>query len=497
MKRLLLPLLVALAGPALAVSARADEPKIAYTKFELPNGLKVYVIEDHKAPLVDEVLWVKVGSKDEVAHRTGFAHLFEHLMFKGSAHLPDGLLDKLLESAGGWSNAFTSSDMTVYQNVAGANFLEQVLWIEADRMAGLLDTFDQPKLDNQRDVVLNERRQSYENQPYGMASLITLDKLWPADHGYHWSTIGYPADLKAAAIADVAGFFKTYYVPNNATMVIAGDVKAADVQRLVTKYFAWIPRAPEPARPSYPAPAPLTKEIVVTTTDDVQVPRVYLTWRGPAAFTADEPALDALATILGNGKSGRLYQRLVFDEKIAQSVSVGFDGQQLAGDFEIVATAKPGVDPQRLIKEISEEVAKISATAPADDELERAKNSQEADFLTGLEPTLSRAIQLAKYDVQAGDPDYFAKDLARARAVTTAQVQAAARTYLKPTARVVLTINPGKKPVEAPAGKPAAAPPGKPAPVAPAPTMKPAPATTGKPAAATTAKPAPTAKEQP
>src|ERR1041384_7365817 len=162
-------------------------------------------------------MWVRVGSKDELAHRTGFAHLFEHLMFKGSAHLPDGLMDKLLEAAGGWSNAFTSSDMTVYQNVAASNFLDQMLWMDADRLAGLLDTLDQPKLDNQREVVLNERRQSYENRPYGMSEILIQNSLWPAEHGYHWSTIGEAADLRAAALPDVAGFFKTYYVPNNAT----------------------------------------------------------------------------------------------------------------------------------------------------------------------------------------------------------------------------------------------------------------------------------------
>ncbi len=445
MRRLILLLLFALATPAFA-----DEPKIVYEKFELPNGLKVYVIEDHKAPVAYEVLWFKVGSKDEVAHRTGFAHLFEHLMFKGSAHLPDGLMDKLLEGAGGWSNAFTSSDMTVYQNVAGSNFLETMLWIESDRLAGLLDTFDKPKLDNQRDVVLNERRQSYENRPYGMASLILQENLWPKDHGYHWSTIGYVADLKAASVPDVAGFFKTYYVPNNATMVIAGDVKVADVKRLVEKYFSWIPKQAEPVRPQYKAPAPLTKEIAIKTTDDVQVPRVYLTWRGPAGFTAEEPALDALAAILGDGKGSRLYKRLVYDEKIAQDVGASFSGEQIGGTFEITATAKPGVDPQRLITEISEELAKLSATAPEAKELERAQNSQEASFLAGLEPTLQRAIKLASYDVQAKDPDYFAKDLARRRAVTTAEVQAACAKYLKPNARVVLTISPGKKPQEKP-----------------------------------------------
>jgi len=446
MRRLILLLLLALLVPA--APAAADEPKIHYQQFELANGLEVYVIEDHKAPTVYEVLWFQVGSKDEVANRTGFAHLFEHLMFKGSTHLPDGLMDRLLEAAGGWSNAFTSSDMTVYQNVAGANFLEQMLWMESDRLVGLLDTFDQPKLDNQRDVVLNERRQSYENRPYGMASLLIQQALWPKHHGYHWSTIGNVPDLKAAAVPDVAQFFRTYYVPNNATLVIAGDVKTADVKRLVEKYFGWIPRAPVPARPQYKTPAPITKEIVIDTTDDVQVPRVYLSWRGPAGFTTDEPALDAVAAILAEGKSSRLYKRLVYDEKIAQDVSAGFDGEVLAGTFQIIATAKPGVDPKRLIKEITEEVAKIAATAPDANELERAKNSQEASFLGGLEPTLQRAILLASYDVLAKDPDYFGKDLARRRAVTTEQVKAAAARYLAPTARVTLTIRPGKKPVE-------------------------------------------------
>jgi zinc protease len=432
----------------LTATAHADEPKIDYTKFELANGLKVYVIEDHKAPTVYEVMWMRVGSKDEVAHRTGFAHLFEHLMFKGSAHLPDGLMDKLLEGAGGWSNAFTSTDQTVYQNVAASNFLEQMLWIEADRLAGLTDTLDQKKLDNQRDVVLNERRQSYENQPYGMSELLIDEALWPKDFGYHWSTIGYPADLKAAALGDVKSFFGTYYVPNNATMVIAGDVKPEDVKKLVEKYFSWIPKAPTPVRPQYKPPAPLTKEVTIETTDDVQVPRVYIVWRGPAGFSADEPALDMAAAILGDGKSSRLYKRLVYDEKIAQSVGAGFNGQELAGAFRIVVTAKPGTDPQRLVKEVTEEVAKLGSAPPDDKELERAVNSHESGFLDGLEPVLQRAILLANYDVMARDPAYFPRDLARYRAVKLAQVKDAAAKYLKPTARVVLTIKPGKKPEE-------------------------------------------------
>jgi zinc protease len=444
MKRLLVVALLA----CMVQTAHADDPKINYQKFELQNGMRVYVIEDHKAPTAYGVTWFKVGSKDEVANRTGFAHLFEHLMFKGSKHLPDGLMDQLLEAAGGWSNAFTSSDMTVYQNVANSNFLEQMLWIDADRLAGLLETFDKPKLDNQRDVVLNERRQSYENQPYGNAELFILENLWPKDHGYHWSTIGYPKDLNAATVPDVAAFFKKYYVPNNATMVIAGDVKFADVKKLVEKYFGWIPRAAEPDRPKYKTPPEITKEIVVNTTDDVQVPRVYVVWRGPSHYTADEAPLDIAATLLGEGKSSRLYKRLVYDEKIAQDVSASLNSETLAGNFAIEVTAKPGVDPKRLIKEISEEVAKLSTTPPDAKELERAQNAYEAAFLARLENTLQRAIQLAEYDVFANDPDYFAKDLARFRAVTADQIKNVAAKYLKPNARIVLTISPGKKVVK-------------------------------------------------
>ncbi|MFN0251069.1 MAG: M16 family metallopeptidase [Kofleriaceae bacterium] len=442
MKRLLtMSVVLALA----AGTASADEPKIEFQRFELANGLKVFVIEDSKAPTVYEVLWFKVGSKDEVVNRTGFAHLFEHLMFKGSKHLPDGLMDRLLESAGGWSNAFTSSDETVYQNVAGSNFLEQVLWMEADRFAGLLDTFDQAKLDNQREVVLNEKRQSYENQPYGMAHILLSEALWPKDHGYHWSTIGFTKDLKAATVADVSSFFRNYYVPNNATMVIAGDVKFDNVKALVEKYFGWIPRGKDPVRPQYKKPAPITKEIVLDATDDVRVPRVYLSWRAPELYSDDEPALDALASILGDGKSSRLYKRLVYDEKIAQSVSVGFGGSEIGGTFDIVVTAKPGTDPKRLIKEISEEIEKIAKTPPDAKDLERATNRTEARFLARLEPTLGRAIQLARYEVKANDPDFFGQDLMRRRVVVPKQVQAVAAKYLKPNMRVQLTIRPGSK----------------------------------------------------
>jgi zinc protease len=448
--RRLLPCAWLIASLSIAQTASADEPKIAYETFALPNGMKVYVIEDHRSPMVYEVIWFKVGSKDEVAHRTGFAHLFEHLMFKGSAHLPDGLMDRLLETGGGAANGSTSGDMTVYKNAASASLLETMLWIDADRLAGLTDTLDQAKLDNQRDVVLNERRQRVENQPYGFAQLMILDKLWPADHGYHWSTIGEAADLRAAALPDVTAFFKKYYVPNNATMVIAGDVQPAEARRMVEKYFAWIPRAPEPARPHYQVPPALTAQVSLTATDDVKAPRVYLTWRAPGEFAASESALALAAAVLGGGKTSRLYRRLVYGEKIAQDVRAGLDQHELGDTFQIVATAKPGTDPQRLIQEITEEIAGLAAHDPEPAELERAQAGYEAAFLHGLEPVPQRALLLAEYDVLAHDPGYLVKDVVRFRAVTAAQIKDAAARYLAPSGRVVLTITPGAKPQEAP-----------------------------------------------
>jgi zinc protease len=427
---------------AVALPARADEARIDYQKFELPNGLRVFVVEDHKAPTAYVVTWFMVGSKDELPKRTGFAHLFEHLMFKGSAHVPDGLMDRLLEEAGGWSNAFTSNDMTVYQNVAGSNFLEQMLWLDADRLAGLTETFDKPKLDNQRDVVQNERRQSVDNQPYGEADILIPEALWPKEHGYHWDTIGYHEDLVAATVEDVKAFFRTYYVPNNATMVIAGDVDLAKAKTLVEKYFGWIPKGPEPKRPVWKTPAPLTKEIRLTAKDQVQVPRVYVSWRGPGAYTADEAALDIAAAILSDGKSSRLYERLVYRERVAQDVNAYLDARAIGGVFQIVVTAKPGVPPEKLLLAVTEEVKRLSSAPPAAPELERAQNSHEASFLARLEPVMNRAIQLADYAVRARDPDFFPKDVARYRAVTAEQVKAATARYLKPNARVILTILP-------------------------------------------------------
>ena len=429
-------------GLALMAIASHSAPRLPLESYTLDNGMRIILHEDHSTPMVAAVTLFRVGSKDELPGKTGFAHLFEHLMFKGSANLPDGLMDRILEEGGGWSNAFTTQDHTVYQNMAAANFLEAMLWMDGDRYARLLEVFDLPKLDNQRDVVRNERRQGVDNVPYGQAPIIAQEMLWPKDHGYHWDTIGYHEDLQAASVDDVKAFYRKYYVPNNATMVIAGDFDPKAARAWVQKYIAWIPRAAEPNRPKYSRPKPIPEEGRVVKTDKVQVPRVYLEWRAPASFSADEPALDLAAHILARGKTSRLYKRLVYDDKIAQDVRAFNNSAEIGGQFEIVATAKPGVAPEKLIAAISEELKRFDESAPSPAELEQAQNSREAGFLTGLESSLQRAIVIAFYDALAGNPNYLEQDLARYRNVTLRDVQGAVKNWLKPNARIVMIFNP-------------------------------------------------------
>ncbi len=442
---LALALALAVCGLALAAPSRAaavEDPQLASESFTLPNGLRVVLHEDHATPSVAVVLWFRVGSKDEVPGRTGFAHLFEHLMFKGSKQLPDGEMDRILEEAGGWSTAFTNSDETVYIDQASSNFLEIMLWLEADRLSTLLEVFDKAKLDNQRDVVQNERRQGLDNQPYGMAGVLIGEALWPKGHGYHWPTIGSHEDLVAASVADVKGFFRNYYVPGNATLVVAGDFEPKAARALVERHLGVVAKGATPRRPSYAVPAPIKKQVELSATDEVQVPRVYVTWRGPVAYAADEPALDLAAVILGGDKPSRLHRRLVYGDKIAQSVRVRYSPSDLGGEFQIVVTAKPGVSTATLSKAIDEEVARLVAAPPDAAELESALNMHEAALLAELESIVSRALRLAGYDAKLHDAGYLVKDVARYRAVTREGVQRAAARWLASSARVVLTLVP-------------------------------------------------------
>ncbi len=453
-------LLAASAALALAAGAQSTPiPAIPYETFKLPNGLNVILSEDHTAPIVGVDVYYDVGSKDERPGRTGFAHLFEHLMFQGSEHLPKGEADRLIENVGGRSNGATASDQTTYWEQVPSNALEQTLFIESDRMGWLLPTLDQAKLDNQREVVLNERRQSYEMQPYGTAFMELAAHLWDRDFPYHWLPIGSAADLRAATLPEVRAFFRRWYGPNNASIAIAGDFDPREARRLVEKWFGGIPSAPPPEH-RHPAPIPLVAEERVTLHDDVELPRVYVAWQTPKFLAPGDAALDMLASILTDGKSARLVRRLVMEEQIAQGVTAGQMSEQLASTFVVMATPKPGQDVGRLLAEIDQEVEKLQREAPTAGELERAVNKAEASAVFSLEPVGGfggRAATLNRYYYATGDPGYFPRDVGRYRQLSPEDVREAAARWLKKDARVVLTVLPGPAgPPLGPSGAPTA-----------------------------------------
>ena len=433
---------LALALP-LAASAQAPPISVEVERFQLDNGLDVILHRDASVPTVTVNTWYHVGSGREAPGRTGFAHLFEHLMFEGSGHVPEGAIDTWLEEAGGGANGSTTRDRTNYTTDAAANGLELALYLDADRMASLLDAMSPESVDGQRDVVKNERRQSYENRPYGMAFSVLGQTLYPPGHPYHWPTIGSMDDLTAASFQDVETFFRTYYTPNNASLVVAGDIDLAQARAWVEQWYSAIPRGPEP--PIQPiAPPVLEREHRLMLEDAVQLPRLYLAWHAPAAYAPADAAMTGLAAVLAGGKNSRLYRRLVYDMEIAQDVAAFQDGDLHGGTFYIVATARPGHSLDEIDAVIAEELAALRADAPEARELQRVVNGIEASFLDGLETIdgfAGKADQLNAYLFFTGTPDFFEEDLARFRALAPRDLSDAAMTFLTDR-RVALSIVP-------------------------------------------------------
>ncbi|HSC58629.1 MAG TPA: pitrilysin family protein [Gemmatimonadales bacterium] len=448
-------LLAAIASLALASAAgaqsrppaRGTAPRaltIPYSIDTLPNGLTLIIHEDHTVPVVAVNTWYHVGSGDEEVHRTGFAHLFEHLMFMGSQHAPYPMFDRLLEAAGADNNGTTNEDRTAYYESGPANALPLMLWLDADRMGWLLPTMDSAKVDLQRDVVKNERRQRVENQPYGKAWDVIPSLLFPPGHPYSWPVIGSMADLSAASLEDVKDFFRKFYAPNNATLVVSGDVQTAAVRAQVRKYFGAIPRGPAITRTPTPT-FTLARDTAVVLTDRVQLPRLYYMWHSTRAFGPDDAALNVLAYVLAGAKNGRLTEPLVYTQQLAADVNAFQDGRLRDGEFGIIATARPGHALPELQAVIDSQVARLAADGPTARELEQAKNSFEASTLEGLEYGSAVADQLNSYYYFTGTPDYLAKDIARTRAVTAADVERVARTYLQ-APRVIVSVVPEGKP---------------------------------------------------
>lgn len=430
--------------PRAGAPAPARALQVPYTEFTLDNGLHVILHRDASVPLVSVNVWYHVGSASEKPGRTGFAHLFEHLMFEGSKHVPEGAFDQWLEAAGGTNNGSTNPDRTNYFIDIPSNALELALFLESDRMGYLLDNVTPDLVDGQRGVVMNERRQSYENRPYGRAFLTLAELLYPKTHPYSWPTIGSMEDLAAATHHDVVEFFKTYYTPNNASLVIAGDIDPSAARALVEKWFAEIPRGPEPP-PIAPPAAVLTEVTRHTISDRVQLPRLYLAWLTPAFYAPGDAAMDIAAMLLAGGKTSRLYRRLVYELQIAQDVSAFQQSQALGSAFFIVATARPGHTLDEIQKVIDEEIRALQAAPPQPREMQRTLNQIEANFYRSMERIggfAGKADRLNHYYVHTGMPDFFEEDLSRYRALSAADVQSAIRRYLPLDRRVELRVVP-------------------------------------------------------
>jgi len=449
-RRLAVLALMLLAVPLGAQSPAPSAPpliQVPFRQFQLPNGLNVILHQDKTVPVVAVNVWYHVGSANEKPGRTGFAHLFEHLMFEGSKNVPEGQFDILLEAAGANNNGSTNNDRTNYVIDLPSNALELALFLESDRMAYLLDAMPPEQVNSQRDVVKNERRQSYENRPYGMASLELDKMLWPATHPYSWPVIGHMEDLTAATQGDVQEFFKKYYAPNNASLVIAGDIDLDRTQALVQKWFSEIPRGPA-VEPVAPPAALLTEVKRQTLTDQVSLPRLYLGWLTPRHFAPGDATLDLVASVLSDGKNSRLYKRLVYDDQIAQDVSAFQSSGALGSSFLIVATARRGHTAEELQKAIDEEIDKLRRAPPDAREVQRALNQVEASFYRAMERVGGfggKADQLNAYYFAGGGPDFFAEDLARYASLTPGDVQAAVVKWLPSDRRIELVVLPEEK----------------------------------------------------
>jgi zinc protease len=439
--------------------ARADDVAIPNTTSKLANGLTVILHEDHALPIVTVNVAYHVGSRFEEPKRTGFAHLFEHLMFMGTRRAPTKAFDAWMEAAGGYNNADTSEDHTEFYDVGPPTSLPLLLWLEADRLRDLGSVMTQEKLDAQREVVLNERRQNTENQPYGKVELLLPELLFPADHPYHHPVIGSHEDLEAATVDDVKAFFRKWYDPANASLVVAGDFDPKAALGAIDHYFGTIASHgptpdPTPSNLSVPKIAQVVRQ---TVTDKVELPKVIMAWRSPKHFAPGDAELDLVASVLASGKASRLYKSLVYEKKLAQSVEAEQSSGDLASKFVVSAIARPGVSLDKLEDAMLAELALVRSKVVADEELTRAQNGVATGFVARLQTVRGRASLLNAYELDVGDPSYAQKDLDRYTRATKEGLLAVAKDFLDPNARVDLRVIPEPEAPKA-SGQPAKGP---------------------------------------
>jgi predicted Zn-dependent peptidase len=459
MKALIATLMLALGLPALAQEAKPRESgreplSITHEKYKLKNGLEVILSVDRKLPIVSVNLWYHVGAYHETPGRTGFAHLFEHMMFQGSQNVADDVHISMLEQLGATDlNGTTNFDRTNYFETVPSNHLETALWLESDRMGFLLPAMTEEKLQTQKEVVKNERRQGVEAAPYGVAHEKMWHALFPLPHPYHGEVIGSMDDLNAATMEDVKNFFRTWYAPSNATLTIVGDFDVAKTKALVEKYFGGLPSGPKPQRPEV-APVKLTGEAVIRHDEKVAtLPMLTLAWHSPEYLTQGDAIADVLSTVLSTGKASRLYRRLVLEKQIAQSVEAAQSSAGSQSVFTIQVVARPGVSTETLQKEVDAVLAEIRKSGITQDELTRARTRYDTRMLSGLQSIggfSGKADVLQNYNHFTGDPDYLSKDLARYQTVSTDDVKRYANEQLRTDARVVLHAVPAQQAPTAP-----------------------------------------------
>jgi zinc protease len=403
---------------------------LEYDKYNLNNGLEVILHQNDNHPLVSVNIWYKAGSSNERKGKTGIAHLFEHMMFQGSLNVPKEMHFRYIQEAGGTLNGSTNFDRTNYYEKVPSNFLELILWLESDRMGLLLPSLTQEKLNNQIDVVRNERLERYDNQPYGLAWETLINNLYPKDHPYSWPTIGYVADINSYTLKDVKDFFKTYYAPSNACLTIAGNFDKKIAGELVDKYFGDLKNSKIPAEIVIP-PVDLKENIIITRKENVQLERIYLAWASEKAFDPFDSSLDFLGDILSGSKNARLYKNLVYDKELAQDISAYQFSGKYAGHFMIVATAKPGGSLSTLKDEIFRELENVSEKGVTSREIFRSKNGIKSSFIYSMQNVESLADQLNYYNFYCGEPNSFNADLTRYENVTNEDIKECVNKYLK------------------------------------------------------------------
>ncbi|TAK56701.1 MAG: insulinase family protein [Bacteroidetes bacterium] len=417
---------------------------INFEQYKLANGMNVILHEDHSAPIVATVVMYHVGSKNEKPKRTGFAHLFEHMMFQGSQNVGDDEHFKMLSEVGANINGFTTEDGTTYYEVVPSNNLELALYLESDRMGYLLPAMTQEKLDNQRDVVKNERRQRVDNQPYGTADEKISKAMLPPSHPYCWPVIGYMEDLSAAAMEDVKDFFRTYYAPNNACLVLSGDFSSSEVKPMIEKYFGSFPQGKSFERPSY-MPVMMSQQKIEVFEDKVQLPRLYISWHSPQMETREDAVMTVLARILSSGKNSRFYKSMVYEKQIAQSVNAFQGGLEIGGIFQIVVTAKQEKSLTEMYSAVKAILSDVLQNGVTEKEIEKAVTGIEAQIINSAQTVLGKATNLASYYSYTGDPGNINKQMETYKDITTQEVLSVAKKYLEQP-NMLLSIVPEGKP---------------------------------------------------